>query len=56
VAANPAALAAGDNPLAGRYPPGSTFKIITATAAFQSTTLTPASPQPAPARPPSKAR
>jgi len=35
-------------PTRGRYPPGSTFKIITATAAFQSTTLTPASPQACP--------
>lgn len=49
VAANSAALGAGDSPLTGRYPPGSTFKIVTATAAFQAGNLTPASPEPCPA-------
>jgi len=48
IAANSAAIAAGDSPLTGRYPPGSTFKIVTATAAFQGTNLTPATPQPCP--------
>ncbi|HEY0804634.1 MAG TPA: penicillin-binding transpeptidase domain-containing protein, partial [Pseudonocardiaceae bacterium] len=48
VAANSPAIAAGDNPLTGRYPPGSTFKIVTATAAFQNTNLTPATPEACP--------
>lgn len=48
IAANTPAIAAGDNPLTGRYPPGSTFKIVTAIAAFQGTNLTPASQQPCP--------
>lgn len=48
IAANTAAITAGDSPLTGRYPPGSTFKIVTATAAFQGTNLTPASQQACP--------
>jgi beta-lactamase class D len=48
VAANTAAITAGDSPLTGRYPPGSTFKIVTATAALQGGTVTPATREPCP--------
>ncbi|HEY4018252.1 MAG TPA: penicillin-binding transpeptidase domain-containing protein, partial [Pseudonocardiaceae bacterium] len=44
VAENPAANTAGDNPLTGLYPPGSTFKIVTASAAFNAGKLTPQQP------------
>lgn len=44
VAQNPAADADGALALTGRYPPGSTFKIVTAYAAMQRERLTPQSP------------
>lgn len=44
VAQNPAADAAGAPALMGRYPPGSTFKIVTAAAALQAGDLTPQTP------------
>jgi len=44
VAENTAAVNAGDQPLTGLYPPGSTFKIVTASAAFDQGTLTPQQP------------
>ncbi|MGH3938228.1 MAG: penicillin-binding transpeptidase domain-containing protein [Pseudonocardiaceae bacterium] len=44
VAQNSAADAQGALALVGRYPPGSTFKIVTAAAALQAGTLTPQSP------------
>jgi beta-lactamase class D len=44
VAENAAAGAAGDNPLTGLYPPGSTFKIVTASAAFNEGKLAPQQP------------
>jgi beta-lactamase class D len=43
VAENSAASSAGDNPLTSLYPPGSTFKIVTASAAFNQGKLTPQS-------------
>lgn len=48
VAANAPALAAGDNPLTGQYPPGSTFKIVTALAALQAGTVNPNTPEACP--------
>ncbi|HEX3788518.1 MAG TPA: penicillin-binding transpeptidase domain-containing protein [Pseudonocardiaceae bacterium] len=48
VAANPQAVAAGDNPLTGLYPPGSTFKIATASAALQAGKVTTSTPEPCP--------
>jgi cell division protein FtsI/penicillin-binding protein 2 len=48
VAQNSAADAAGAPALSGRYPPGSTFKIVTATAAAAEDGLTVASPVPCP--------
>ncbi|HEX4223785.1 MAG TPA: penicillin-binding transpeptidase domain-containing protein [Pseudonocardiaceae bacterium] len=44
VAENAAASTAGDNPMTGLYPPGSTFKIVTASAAFNAGKLTPQQP------------
>jgi beta-lactamase class D len=44
VAENAQAGAAGANPLTGLYPPGSTFKIVTASAAFDQGKLTPQQP------------
>jgi hypothetical protein len=49
VAQNPAADAEGSLALMGRYPPGSTFKIVTAAAALQSGELTPQTPVECPA-------
>ncbi|HEU0086124.1 MAG TPA: penicillin-binding transpeptidase domain-containing protein [Pseudonocardiaceae bacterium] len=49
VAQNAAADAQGALSLVGRYPPGSTFKIVTAAAALQAATVTPDSPVPCPA-------
>ncbi|MGH3936249.1 MAG: penicillin-binding transpeptidase domain-containing protein [Pseudonocardiaceae bacterium] len=49
VAQNSAADAQGPLSLTGRYPPGSTFKIITASAALQSKTVTLDSPVACPA-------
>ena len=49
VAQNPAADAAGALALTGRYPPGSTFKIVTATAAMAEDGVTAATPEPCPA-------
>lgn len=43
VAENAPASSAGDNPLTSLYPPGSTFKIVTASAAFNQGKLTPQS-------------
>lgn len=48
VAENAPASQAGLNPLTGLYPPGSTFKIVTASAAFNEGKLTPAQPVPCP--------
>jgi cell division protein FtsI/penicillin-binding protein 2 len=48
VAVNQAAATAGDNPLTGLYPPGSTFKIVTASAALQAGTVQTTTPQPCP--------
>ena len=48
VAQNPAADAAGPVALTGRYPPGSTFKIVTATAAMAEDGVTADSPEPCP--------
>ena len=48
VAQNGAANAAGPIALSGRYPPGSTFKIVTAYAAMARTGITPATPQDCP--------
>ncbi|MCX6465624.1 MAG: penicillin-binding transpeptidase domain-containing protein [Pseudonocardiales bacterium] len=50
VAQNGAADAEGALALTGRYPPGSTFKIVTAAAAIAEDGLTPDSPVPCPAR------
>jgi beta-lactamase class D len=44
VAENSAASTSGDQPLVGLYPPGSTFKIVTASAAFDKGVLTPQQP------------
>ncbi len=44
VAENAPANAAGANPLTGLYPPGSTFKIVTASAAFNQGKITPQQP------------
>jgi len=44
VAENAQAGAAGANPLTGLYPPGSTFKIVTASSAFDQGKLTPQQP------------
>ena len=41
VARNSAASGAGDNPLTGLYPPGSTFKIVTASAGLNQGKITP---------------
>jgi cell division protein FtsI/penicillin-binding protein 2 len=49
VAQNSAADAQGALSLIGRYPPGSTFKIVTASAALQSKQVTPDSPVACPA-------
>ncbi|MGH3864657.1 MAG: penicillin-binding transpeptidase domain-containing protein [Pseudonocardiaceae bacterium] len=49
VAQNKAADAQGALSLTGRYPPGSTFKIVTAVAALQSKQVTPDSPVACPA-------
>ena len=49
VAQNPAADAQGALALTGRYPPGSTFKIVTAAAALQAKQVTLNSPVPCPA-------
>lgn len=49
VAQNAAADRQGALSLVGRYPPGSTFKIVTAAAALQTGQLTPDSPLPCPA-------
>lgn len=49
VAQNRAADAQGALSLTGRYPPGSTFKIVTAVAALQSKQVTPDSPVACPA-------
>lgn len=49
VAQNTPANAAGPIALTGRYPPGSTFKVVTATAALQAGAVTAASPVPCPA-------
>lgn len=48
VAQNPAADAAGPIALTGRYPPGSTFKIVTAAAALQAGVVAAATPVPCP--------
>jgi len=48
VAQNGPADAAGAVALTGRYPPGSTFKIVTASAALQAGAVNPASPVPCP--------
>ncbi len=48
VAQNPAADAEGPLALTGRYPPGSTFKVATATAAMAEDGLTVATPVPCP--------
>jgi beta-lactamase class D len=48
VAQNAAADAAGPIALSGRYPPGSTFKTVTATAALQAGAVTADSPVPCP--------
>ena len=48
VAQNTQADAAGAIALTGRYPPGSTFKIVTATAALETLGVTADSPQPCP--------
>ena len=48
VAQNGPADAAGAIALTGRYPPGSTFKIVTATAALETLGVDPAGPQPCP--------
>jgi cell division protein FtsI/penicillin-binding protein 2 len=48
VAQNPAADAAGPVSLTGRYPPGSTFKIVTATAAMAEDAVTADTPEPCP--------
>jgi hypothetical protein len=49
VAQNPAADAAGPLALTGRYPPGSTFKVVTAAAAMAEDGVTAATPLPCPA-------
>ncbi|WP_130346175.1 penicillin-binding transpeptidase domain-containing protein [Herbihabitans rhizosphaerae] len=48
VAQNPAADAQGALALTGRYPPGSTFKIVTGVAALEAGTVTADTPQPCP--------
>ena len=48
VAQNPAADAAGPIALTGRYPPGSTFKIVTASAAMQAGAVAAGTPVPCP--------
>lgn len=48
VAQNAAANAEGPIALVGRYPPGSTFKIVTATAAIDRKLITPTKPVPCP--------
>ncbi|ONI71236.1 penicillin-binding protein [Actinosynnema sp. ALI-1.44] len=48
VAQNPAADAQGSVALTGRFPPGSTFKVATATAALQGGTVTADTPSPCP--------
>ncbi len=48
VAQNEAANAAGPVALSGRYPPGSTFKIVTAYAAMARTGITPDTPEDCP--------
>ncbi len=48
VAQNAPADAAGAIALTGRYPPGSTFKIVTATAALETLGVTATTPQPCP--------
>ena len=48
VAQNAAADAAGSLALTGRYPPGSTFKVATASAALQAGVVAPATPVPCP--------
>ncbi|HWC78560.1 MAG TPA: penicillin-binding transpeptidase domain-containing protein [Pseudonocardiaceae bacterium] len=48
VAANAPAVAAGDNPLTGLYPPGSTFKIATSSAALQTGSVNPNTPEQCP--------
>ncbi|WP_225978294.1 penicillin-binding transpeptidase domain-containing protein [Gandjariella thermophila] len=48
VAQNAPADAQGPIALSGRFPPGSTFKIVTATAALESGKVTPDTPEPCP--------
>lgn len=49
VAGNQQAVSAGLNPLTGLYPPGSTFKVATSNAAFQTNLVTPTTVVPCPA-------